>query len=111
MVFAFERSIEMTTVTNWGTAIISSFAGALALVVAFIPKLVGFLVILIIGWIVAALLAKGVTLLLRRVGFERMSDRMGLTRLEQRMNIRMDAASLLGKVVFWFVFLLPGASL
>ncbi len=96
----------MTTVTNWGTAIISSFAGALALVVSFIPKLVGFLVILIIGWIVAALLEKGVTLLLRRVGFERMSDRMGLTRLEQRMNIRMDAASLLGKVVFWFVFLI-----
>jgi hypothetical protein len=96
----------MNTVTNWGTAIISSFAGALALVFSFIPKLVGFLVILIVGWIVAALLAKGVTLLLRRVGFDRMSDRMGLTRLEQRMNIRMDPAAVLGKIVFWFVFLI-----
>lgn len=96
----------MNTVTNWGTAIISSFAGALALVFSFVPRLVGFLVILIVGWIVAALLEKGITLLLRRVGFDRISERIGLTRLEQRMNIRMDAASVLGKVVFWFVFLI-----
>lgn len=96
----------MITVTNWGAAIISSFAGALALVFSFIPRLIGFLVILIVGWIVAALLEKGVTLLLRRVGFDRISERIGLTRLEQRMNIRMDAASVLGKVVFWFVFLI-----
>jgi Conserved TM helix len=96
----------MNTVTNWGTAIISSFAAALALVFSFIPKLIGFLVILIVGWIVAALLEKGVTMLLRRVGFDRISERIGLARLEQRLNIRMDAASILGKIVFWFVFLI-----
>jgi hypothetical protein len=96
----------MNTVTNWGVAIVSSFAAAMALVFSFIPRLVGFLVILIVGWIVAAILEKGVTLLLRRVGFDRMSERIGLARLEQRMNVRMDAASLLGKIVFWFVFLI-----
>jgi hypothetical protein len=97
---------QMNTVTNWGVAIVSSFAAAMALVFSFIPRLVGFLVILIVGWIVAAILEKGVTLLLRRVGFDRMSERIGLARLEQRMNVRMDAASLLGKIVFWFVFLI-----
>jgi len=96
----------MNTVTNWGTAIVASFAAALTLVLSFIPKLVGFLVILVIGWIVAALLSKGITLLLQKVGFDRMSERMGLTRLEQRMNVRLDAATVLGKVVFWFVFLI-----
>ena len=34
-----------------------------------------------------------------------MADRIGLTRLEQRMGVRMDAAGLLGKVVYWFLFL------
>ncbi|GCE04002.1 mechanosensitive ion channel family protein [Dictyobacter aurantiacus] len=96
----------MGVITNWGVAIYSSLASALAMVFAFIPKLVGFLVILLIGWIVASLLEKGLTLLLRRVGFDRLSDRIGFTRFEQQMNLRMDPATLLGKVLFWFVFLI-----
>ncbi|GCF06668.1 mechanosensitive ion channel family protein [Dictyobacter arantiisoli] len=96
----------MGVVTNWGTAIASSLATALSLFFSFIPRLVGFLVILVVGWIVAAILEKAVTLLLRRVGFDRMSDRIGLTRFEQRLNMRMDPAALLGKIVFWFVFLI-----
>ncbi|GCE25629.1 hypothetical protein KDA_11130 [Dictyobacter alpinus] len=96
----------MGTVTNWGTAIYASLANALSLFFGFIPKLVGFLVILLIGWIVAAALDKAVTLLLRRVGFDRLGDRIGMSRFTQQANIRMDPASLLGKIVFWFVFLI-----
>ncbi len=96
----------MQTITNWGTAIFSSLAGALALFFAFIPKLVGFLVILLIGWLVATAVAKALTLILRKVGFDRISDRIGLTNLERQMNIQLDAAGLLGKLVYWFVFLI-----
>ncbi|GER87006.1 hypothetical protein KDW_11680 [Dictyobacter vulcani] len=96
----------MTTFTNWGTAIYTSLANALSLFISFIPKLIGFLVILLIGWIVASLLAKGLTLLLRRVGFDRLGDRAGITRFSQQMNIHMDPAALLGRIVFWFVFLI-----
>ena len=96
----------MQTIADWGTAIFSSLAAALALFFAFIPKLVGFLVILLIGWLVATAIAKALTLVLRKVGFDRISDRIGLTRLERQMNIQMDAAGLLGKIVYWFVFLI-----
>ncbi|GCE11524.1 mechanosensitive ion channel family protein [Tengunoibacter tsumagoiensis] len=95
----------MSTVTDWGSAIVSSFAAALALLFAFVPKLLGFLVILLIGWLVASALAKAVTFLLRKVGFDRISSRIGLTRFEQQMGLRMDAPDLLGKIVYWFVFL------
>ena len=40
-----------TPVTSWGEALMTSGAAALALFLAAIPKIVGFLVILIIGWI------------------------------------------------------------
>src|SRR5437879_1579508 len=98
--------LHMAVVTNLGVAIISSLATALALVFAFVPRLIGFLVILLIGWAIAKGLEKGVTLLLRRVGFDRVGQRIGLDRMEQQLNMRMDASSLLGKVVFWFVFLI-----
>jgi len=96
----------MSVITNLGVAIISSLATALALVFAFVPRLIGFLVILLIGWAIAKGLEKGVTLLLRRVGFDRVGQRIGLDRMEQQLNMRMDASSLLGKVVFWFIFLI-----
>ena len=96
----------MSGITNWGTAIINALANTLNQVVAFIPRLVGFLLILFIGWIIAALIAKGITYLLRRVGFDRWGERIGLARFEQNMGIRLDSAGVLGKVVFWFIFLI-----
>lgn len=87
-------------------AIINAFGSALGAVFTFIPHLVGALVILLIGWLVAWLVGKAVTLLLRKVGFDRLSDRIGLTRMEQRMGVRMDTAQLLGRIVFWFLFLI-----
>ena len=93
-------------ITNWGVAIYTSLAAALGLAFAFIPKLIGFLVILLIGWLVGKGLEKAVTYLLRRLGFDHFSERIGLTRLEQRMGMRMDTAGLLGRIVFWFIFLI-----
>jgi hypothetical protein len=93
-------------ISDWGTAIVNAFANALNLVLTFIPKLIGFLVILLVGWIVATALSKALTFLLRKIGFDRVAERIGLTRLEQRMGVTMDAAGLLGKIVYWFVFLI-----
>src|SRR5438874_11327102 len=93
-------------IQDWGTAIFNALANAVNLILTFIPKLIGFLVILIVGLIIAALVAKAVIFLLRKVGFDRMSDRIGLTRFEQRMGVRMDAAGVLGKIVYWFIVLI-----
>jgi hypothetical protein len=92
-------------VTNWGEAILTALANALNLLLTFIPKFLGFLVILLVGWIIASLLSKAVTFLLRKIGFDRLSDRIGLSRLEQQMGVHMDTAGILGKITFWFIFL------
>src|SRR5438874_2808763 len=102
----------MPVVTNWGDAILTALANALNLVLTFIPKFIGFLLILLIGWIIASVVSRALTLLLRKIGFDRLSDRIGLTRLEQRMGVRMDTAGILGKIVYWFIlliFLVPAA--
>jgi hypothetical protein len=93
-------------VTNWGEAILTALANALNLLLTFIPKFLGFLVILLVGWIVASVVSRFLTMLLRKIGFDRLSDRIGLTRLEQQMGVRMDTAGILGKIVYWFLFLI-----
>lgn len=100
----------MTVFHDWGTAIMSALANALNLFLAFIPRLIGFLVIMAVGWIIAYLISKGLTLLLRKIGFDRVADRIGLSRFDERMGVHMDAAGILGKIVFWFlilIFLVP----
>src|SRR5438270_101626 len=99
-------------ITDWGTAIFNAFSNAVNLILTFIPRLIGFLVILVVGLIIATVLSKAVTFLLRKIGFDRLADRIGLTRFEQRMGVRMDAAGILGKIVYWFlvlIFLVPAA--
>src|SRR6059058_2315438 len=99
-------------IQDWGTSIFTALSNAVNLILTFIPRLIGFLIILIVGLIIAALVERAVTFLLRKVGFDRMSDRIGLTRFEQRMGVRMDTAGILGKIVYWFIvliFLVPAA--
>lgn len=97
---------------NIGVSIVNALNDAVKLILTFIPRLVGFLVILIVGLVVAWAVSKALTFLLRKIGFDRMASRIGLTRLEQRMNIQLDPAGVLGKIVYWFIvliFLIPAA--
>jgi hypothetical protein len=98
--------MSVAPITDWGTALVTSLSAALAAVFTFIPKLIGFLVILLVGWLVATAVSKAVTFLLRKVGFDRMAQRIGLTRFEQRMGVTLDPAGVLGKIVYWFIFLI-----
>ena len=97
---------------NIGVSIVNALNDAVKLILTFIPRLVGFIVILVVGLILAALVERALTFILRKVGFDRMANRIGLTRLEQRMNVRLDPAGVLGKIVYWFIlliFLIPAA--
>lgn len=95
----------MAVFQNFGQAVISALGNALNLLLVFIPLLLGFLLILLVGYLIAAALSKAVTFLLRKIGFDNLANRIGLSRLEQRMGVRLDPAGVLGKIVFWFIFL------
>ncbi|MGR6916685.1 membrane protein [[Actinomadura] parvosata] len=72
-------------------------------IATFVPKLVAFLLILIIGWIVAKALEKIVNKVLERVGFDRAVERSGVRRWLERS--KYDASDLLAKIVFYAILL------
>ncbi len=97
---------------NIGVSIVNALNDALRLILTFIPRIVGFLIILIVGLIIATVVSKALTIVLRKVGFDRLATRIGLARFEQRMGISFDPAGVLGKIVYWFlllIFLVPAA--
>jgi small-conductance mechanosensitive channel len=73
-------------------------------IASFIPKLFGFLIILIIGYFVAKAIAKIVGAVLERVGFDRAVERGGVKKALDRTEY--DASDILGKIVFYALFLI-----
>ena len=71
-------------------------------IATFVPKFIGFLVILLVGWLIAKSLSKLVGRLLERVGFDRWVERGYLKSALD--NAHTDASDVLGVVVFWTVF-------
>lgn len=73
-------------------------------VAEFVPKLVAFLVILIVGWLIAKLIAKAVDAVLERVGFDRAVERGGIKKALSKSQY--DASDILSKVIFYALFLI-----
>jgi hypothetical protein len=72
-------------------------------IITFVPKLLGFLLILGIGFFVAKAIEKLLDRLLERVGFDRLVERGGLRTMLARSSL--DASSILARIVFYVAFL------
>src|SRR4051794_5720623 len=97
---------QMPPVTSWADALLTSFATGLAILFAAVPKVLGFLVILIIGWFIASAIAGAVAALLRAVHFNDVARRSGFSGFVERMGIKRDASGFLADLVKWFVRLI-----
>ena len=72
-------------------------------VAEFVPKLALFLVILILGIIVAKVLAKALNAILERVGFDRAVERGGVKRA--LAGSTMDASDIVAKLIYYTLLL------
>lgn len=72
-------------------------------IITFLPKLLGFLLILGIGFFVAKAVEKLLDTILERVGFDRLVERGGLRTALAKS--RLDASSILARIVFYVTFL------
>ena len=71
-----------------------------------LPSIVGALLLLVIGWIVAGIVGGLVTRLLRRVGLDTLATKAGITAFLQRAKMKLDAAGLVGGIITWYVRLI-----
>ena len=72
-------------------------------IASFVPKFLGFLVILIIGYFVAKAISRILARILDRVGFNRAVERGGIAKAMERT--RYDASDIVSKIVFYLIFL------
>jgi hypothetical protein len=93
-------------VQDTGDALRASLAGALNTFLSAIPRIIGFAVVLIVGWIISSLLARGVQALLHAVRFNDLALRSGFADFVQKMGVRNDSSGVIADIVKWFVRLI-----
>ncbi|HEX2153761.1 MAG TPA: hypothetical protein VHL52_07275 [Acidimicrobiia bacterium] len=86
------------------TDIGATLSDAWARVVELTPQIVLFLVILIVGWLIARGVASLLDTVLEKVGFDRWVERGGIRRALGGTDL--DASDLLSKIVFYALFLI-----
>src|SRR5918993_301002 len=86
--------------------VLGPLQNALNTFLSFLPQLLGAIVILIIGYIVAKVLQAVVGRVLQTIGFDGWMEKGGIKQFFDRAETNQTPVSILGQLVFWFVFII-----
>jgi hypothetical protein len=103
LVHAHERHFLVVAQSEFNLG--RSLQEGLTTIVEFLPKLVGFIVVLVIGYIVARIVKGILTRVLQTVGLDRALHSGQAGRYVERLSPGASPSRLIGSIGFWLVFL------
>lgn len=71
-----------------------------------IPKVLGVIFLLIAGWLIAKLLRSITKKLLSTIKIDELSDKIGLYKIFNEINLRVVISKLISQFIYWIVFLM-----
>lgn len=74
-------------------------------IMAFLPTLLGALVLFLVGWLVAQAIQLGVVRILKTIGLDKLADQIKLSAVLTKGGIRHKLSELIGVIVYWLVML------
>lgn len=90
-------------VQDWTTLVGTSLQGLWLGVVDFLPALIGALIILLVGLIVAFGVGTAVEKIFEVLKLDSFLSKLGLTPYFERANLRLRVSYFLGRLVYWFI--------
>ncbi len=99
-------------IQDWGDAVFLAVSNTLNNFLSAIPQVLGALIIIIIGWLIASALARLATEVLRRAGADRLMATHGSSVYGQK-SAQFKPSTIVGEIVKWivrFVFLVAAAN-
>lgn len=71
----------------------------------FIPRLIGALILFIIGWIIAVAIGKLIAEILRKIKFNRIFEKGGWKSALEKAEIKVDASGFIGAIFKWVLMI------
>lgn len=91
---------------DWSAVVMEPVKEMLVRIAGFLPVLLGVLVILIVGWIIAGMLKNIVIKVLKLIQLDTASEKAGLGDVLRRGGIRQTLSELIGVLIYWLVMLM-----
>src|SRR3989344_6173900 len=95
----------MNQLSNWQTALLTSWAEVWASFLGVLPTILGAIFVFAIGLIIAYWLKKLVTEILKAVKFSKVSEALGIDDYLKKADFKVDLTHVVGLIVEWLVIL------
>jgi len=96
----------MLAAIEWDNLIVEPVREMLTKIMAYLPVLLGALLILIVGWIVAKIIRWIVDGLLRAIRFDTLADKAGISEVLRKGNLNTSARKVISGLVYWLVIIM-----
>jgi hypothetical protein len=95
----------MNSVQTWGEAITISLLNLWERFIAFLPSLLGAILVFVAGWIVAVALGKAVEHIVKLVRIDDIVEKAGTKARMRKAGVELNIAKFFGGIVKWFLIL------
>lgn len=92
--------------TTWGQAVLTPLQDIWMRFVIFLPSLIGAVIILLVGWIVAAGLDRIITQILKQLKIDSALNKVGSRTFFEKAGVDLQISELIGNLVRWTVLLI-----
>ncbi len=96
----------MLAVIEWGNLIVEPVQKMLTRIMAYLPVLLGALIILIVGWIVAKAIRRLVDWLLKTIRFDVLADKAGISAILKKGDLGVSARAVVSNIVYWLIIIM-----
>jgi cellulose synthase/poly-beta-1,6-N-acetylglucosamine synthase-like glycosyltransferase len=91
---------------EWENLIADPVRQMLARILGYLPILLGALVILIVGWIVARAIRRILDWLLKTIRFDTLADKAGISAILRKGDLKISAREVVSSLVYWLVIIM-----
>lgn len=88
-------------VSEWQQTLVQSFTQAFGEILQTVPKVLGMIVVLLLGYFIAKMLSKLVGALCERIGLQTAAERSGLAGSMKQVGIHRSVPFIVSALVFW----------
>jgi len=96
----------MLAALEWENLIADPVRQMLARILGYLPVLLGALVILIAGWIVARAIRRMLDWLLKTIRFDTLADKAGISAILRKGDLKISAREVVSSLVYWLIMIM-----
>jgi len=96
----------MLAAIEWNSLIVAPVSEMLTKLVGYLPTLIGALIILTVGWVIAKTLRRVVDRALEAIHFDKLADKAGISEILSKGGLKTSAIGVMSSLVYWLAIIM-----